>query len=51
MPSETDIALKAKSGTGLDVSREGKLEISGRGYAKSTFGANNMSKTDVDVAL
>ena len=36
MPSETDAALKAINGTGLDG-----LEISARGYAKSTFGAYN----------
>ena len=38
MPSETDVAPKAISGqTGLG------LEISGRGYALSSFGANNIS--------
>ena len=33
MPSETDVAPKAISG------RMGGMEISGRGYGKSTFGA------------
>ena len=33
MPSETDVAPKAISGLGIG------FEISGQGYAKSTFGA------------
>ena len=38
MPSETDVAPKAISGqTGLG------LEISGRGYALGSFGANYIS--------
>ena len=37
MSSETDVTPKAKSGRiGLDG-----MEISGQGYAKSTFSANN----------
>ena len=38
MPSETDVAPKAICGMDWDWIG---LEISRRGYAKSTFGANN----------
>ena len=37
MPSETDVAPKGISGQD-----EIELEISGQGYSKNTFGANNL---------